>query len=200
MQALAKNIRQFRLQQNLTQEELALPLGVTAQAVSRWERGECCPDISLLPGLAGLFACTVDQLLGVDELRSRARLNEVFMQEQQLARQGKYAQAAQVLEHALTLWPGELGLMSELAMVLALQGELTRAIALCEQVLAQSTSVKLCGTTRAALCFIYHMNGQPERARELAKTLPHARESREEVLRALQGDAQHVLQNIYLGE
>ncbi|MCL2530944.1 MAG: helix-turn-helix domain-containing protein [Oscillospiraceae bacterium] len=200
MQPLAKNIRQFRLQQNLTQEELALRLGVTAQAVSRWERGECCPDISLLPGLAGLFGTTIDQLLGVDELRSREKLHDVFVREQQLARQGDYAQAAQVLEQALVLWPNELGLLSELAMVLALQSDFSRAIALCEQVLAQSSSVKLCGSTRAALCFIYHMAGKPERAQALAKTLPHARESREEVLRALAGDAQENLRKIHTGD
>ena len=48
----------------MTQEELAERLGVSYQAVSRWENGSTYPDIELLPVLAGLFGCTLDELVG----------------------------------------------------------------------------------------------------------------------------------------
>ena len=46
----------------LTQEALAQKLGVTNQAVSKWESGQSCPDIALLPALADLFGITLDEL------------------------------------------------------------------------------------------------------------------------------------------
>ena len=52
----------FRKQKGLTQEELAKGLGVTNQAVSKWESSQCCPDIQLLPFIADFFNISLDEL------------------------------------------------------------------------------------------------------------------------------------------
>lgn len=59
---LRSNLSALRKKNHLTQEQLADRLGLTFQAVSKWENGLSCPDISLLPELAGIFGVTVDDL------------------------------------------------------------------------------------------------------------------------------------------
>ena len=64
-ETLGKRIAQLRKAKGYTQEQLAEKVGVSAQAVSKWENDISCPDITLLPLLADLFGVTVDELLGV---------------------------------------------------------------------------------------------------------------------------------------
>ncbi len=64
-----KRIAQLRRQMGLTQEALAQKLGVTNQAVSKWESGQCCPDIELLPRLAEVFGVSIDALFGRENPR-----------------------------------------------------------------------------------------------------------------------------------
>ena len=54
----------FRRRTGMTQDALAARLGVSAQAVSKWERAVCCPDISLLPAWADTFGISIDLLFG----------------------------------------------------------------------------------------------------------------------------------------
>lgn len=61
---LNERIASYRKDLGLTQEGLAQQLGVTNQAVSKWESGQSCPDIALLPLLADLFGVTIDALFG----------------------------------------------------------------------------------------------------------------------------------------
>ena len=64
-ETLGKRIAQLRKEKGMTQEQLAEKVGVSAQAVSKWENDVSCPDITLLPLLADLFGVSVDELLGV---------------------------------------------------------------------------------------------------------------------------------------
>ena len=66
---IGKRIAHLRKEKGLTQEELAQHMGISPQAVSKWENDQTCPDISALPKLARLFDVTVDELLsGKQEL------------------------------------------------------------------------------------------------------------------------------------
>lgn len=60
---LGENISALRKEKGLTQEELSEALGVSPQAVSKWENNLSCPDIMLLPDIAEIFEISVDELL-----------------------------------------------------------------------------------------------------------------------------------------
>ncbi len=62
-------IRELRQARGVTQENLADALGITAQAVSRWESGTVYPDMELIPGIANYFGVTIDELFGCQSQR-----------------------------------------------------------------------------------------------------------------------------------
>ena len=70
---LAQRIADARHEMGLTQTELASKLGISAQAVSKWERGVSCPDISILDELAEAVGLSLTDLLGVDITATASR-------------------------------------------------------------------------------------------------------------------------------
>ena len=60
---IGEKIRLLRKKNDVTQDKLADHLGVTPQAVSRWESGVCYPDMNYLPAIADYFSVTMDELL-----------------------------------------------------------------------------------------------------------------------------------------
>lgn len=62
-ESIGKRISRFRKGKNMTQEELAGQVGVSSQAVSKWENDASCPDISLLPQLCKVLGISTDELL-----------------------------------------------------------------------------------------------------------------------------------------
>lgn len=66
VEKLGLRIAQMRRERNLTQEALSQKLGVSPQAVSKWETGIGCPDIALLPAIAEAFGVTINDLFSDD--------------------------------------------------------------------------------------------------------------------------------------
>jgi len=189
---LSARLREHRRRLEMTQEDVANALGVAPQTVSKWERAETYPDITLLPALANLFDVTVDELLGMEQIREAHRIGEAYTAARLHLRQKDWLGAIEVYEHALQIWPNDAGILTDLAMALALAGEvaqLARAKALCERVLHTPAHVKVQHTARAALCYIHAKSGEAEKAFQCAKDLPHQRESREVVCEHLHSPA-----------
>ena len=63
---IGNKIRELRKKRNLTQEQLADNIGVSFQAVSKWENNIALPDITLIPVLANYFGVSTDEILSYD--------------------------------------------------------------------------------------------------------------------------------------
>lgn len=74
---LGKRILYHRKRLGLTQDQLAEKMGVTAQAVSKWEHDLSCPDVTTVPRLAELFGISTDELLGVARPAEETRKSHV---------------------------------------------------------------------------------------------------------------------------
>ena len=73
---VAKNITELRLLNNMTQAELGEKLNYSDKTVSKWERAESTPDISVLCEIADLFGVTVDYLVSAENVDENYRVNK----------------------------------------------------------------------------------------------------------------------------
>ena len=72
------NLKRLRRERDMTQEELADALGLSVQAISRYETAAAYPDIEMLPVIAGYFGVTVDYILGVSEKERESRRDDYY--------------------------------------------------------------------------------------------------------------------------
>lgn len=179
MMYLPANLKKYRIAKDLTQEEVAEFLGITAQSVSKWERGESYPDITFLPALANIFETSVDLLIGMDAIRAEETRYNIHKTAVEYQKNGEYDKAEKTYREALLIYPNMPGMILGLAATLALKGDTAEAIELIERGLPLSANEKQKATLRAALCFLYLKAGREDKAGRLASELPHTRESRE---------------------
>ncbi len=111
---LAENIRRFRRERSLTQEQLSEVLGVTAGAVYKWEAGLSVPDIELIIQMSDFFDTSVDVLLGYEMKDNRADATVKRLREY---RRKKNREGLLEAEKALKKYPYSFAIVKESAAV-----------------------------------------------------------------------------------
>ena len=77
-EAFGEKLKNNRKLKNLTQEEVAEKIGVSGQSVSKWEKGECLPDVYNLKMLGKIYQVSVDDLLDTEEIPTIDNLTGIF--------------------------------------------------------------------------------------------------------------------------
>ena len=112
--SMGQTIRRLRIEQNLTQETLAELLGVTSQAISKWENNVGLPDIAQIVPLAGVFGVTTDVLFGLDSTTEETEVQTILHDAQMKIIYGdldSYLAAYDHISVGLRRYPGNLTLL-----------------------------------------------------------------------------------------
>lgn len=102
----SNNFKTMRKQRGLTQEQIAETLGVSCQAVSKWETNTSYPDISLLPIIADFFGVSVDFLIGHDTSKQFEEIDNASKLADNMFTENRYIEAVTVLREMLIKHPG----------------------------------------------------------------------------------------------
>lgn len=190
MMNIGERLRERRLLLGLTQEEAAAHIGVTAQAVSRWERREGLPDVTLLPALARLYRTSTDALLGVageDVQAEYRRMNRLWQSHNDA---GRHQDGAALMREGLRHFPGDALLMVQLSTSLdKMEGSqeermarLAESIRIQEEILRLDRNPDVTQAVRFNLCFSLRKAGRLQEAIERARCLPTLWKTRENAL------------------
>ena len=104
---LGQTIAELRKQNNMTQAEVADALHISYQAVSKWERDECLPDITLLPSIAELFQISIDKLLGHSYENKAEKLAETAQVMDEVIQQGINQQITDIVNREFDIGMSE---------------------------------------------------------------------------------------------
>lgn len=111
---IGKIIKQSRLNKKITQEQLAEALGVTTQAVSKWETNCSYPDITLIPSIASYLDVSSDELLGVKLIERKRNIDEVIKKNNELINQRYLDDSLNLMTRSLTKYPNDERLLNGL--------------------------------------------------------------------------------------
>lgn len=150
---IGENIKRLRVQKQITQEQLSIAMGVSCAAVSKWERENTLPDISLLPLLANYFGVSIDDLMGYNATQIESEINHFFEERSKLFKAGKVDEYTKLSEKAYKEYPNDYRVMNcymwdkvgdyadnDFSVILAHKEEL---LSICQRLLDGCTDVHL---------------------------------------------------------
>ena len=170
--SFGESVRTLRKKADYTQEMLAELLGISPQAVSRWECDSAMPDVSLLPRLAYLFGVSTDTLLGVDLEKRDRDIGSIREAANRAVYDGNRTEGIRILREGLEAYPNSHVLMAALADALLLEGQLEESLSLAEWVIGHESEMKLKADAISTASCVLDRMGRHSQAVELAKKIP----------------------------
>ncbi len=181
-------IKRLRTENNVTQDTLAAAIGVTPQAISRWESEGCYPDIELLPALADFFSVSTDELLGYKLSEREAELARIKEEMYRLSTTVTVDERISFVRNALVKFPGDFEIKEQLAVCLYHKGYVTgdeacfaEAETICKFVAQECRNEVMRYDALFALVAIYTEQKKPEKVQEIMKNFSSIRFCREYV-------------------
>lgn len=184
------NLRNLRVKNNLTQEQLAKELFISDKMVSKWERGDADPDLKMLISIARFFQCSLDELIGFNITEEKEQVQNISREWEKNNSSGLHKENVELISKAMQQYPRNYLLMIELAATLEqLPGtedekrkNIRESIRLQERTIKECEDPEICNATRYNICFSYWLVGEKDKAIEKAQSLPNYYKTRENAL------------------
>ena len=180
---IGEKIKELRKKHNITQDKFAEYLGVTSQAVSRWENENCYPDVDLFPAIANFFTITIDELFESD--RTQKRQKELRQKIYQKNIHGYTEEAITLAREALKEFPNDYDIMDSLNNLLYCKDSTANKeeiISLSNRILEDSGREYLRYGVIQTMAYTYCNAGENLKAKEMADKCPSIWCSRESMM------------------
>lgn len=132
---LGEKIKSLRKQKNISQEVLAEYLGVTFQAVSKWETGAAMPDVTLIPAIASFFGVSTDELFDFNLYETEQKVMDICRRSWK-CRDDEPEKAEVILREGLKKYPGNDIILNNLLCVIPYPERAAEVIDLCKSLIA----------------------------------------------------------------
>lgn len=205
-----ENLKAYRNKKGNTQDELADFLGISKQSVSKWERGEGYPDITLLPYIASYYNVTVDELLGTGEIQKKVAIENYMQKSDAFTRTGNIAADLELWEKAYKEYPNEIQVLFYLMYALSNDNvkNADKIITIGEKILNESSDTNYRNSAIQCLCYTYNAINDKENAIKYANMMGSYYTTRdnllitilkdEESVRTCQYNIMHLVELIYM--
>ena len=177
---MGNKIRTLRRRKGVSQEVLAQVMGVSFQAVSKWETGAAMPDVAAIPAIASYFGVSTDELFDFNVMEQEKQV-QAICDAAAACRDDDPAEAERILREGLRQYPGNEVILNNLLYVINTPDRREEAVTVCKSILevARYDDVKY-GVLRI-LAGIYHDMGQQELVKATLAQIPEIYFSRLEL-------------------
>ena len=168
---LGEKIKSLRKQKNISQEVFAGYLGVSFQAVSKWETGTTMPDVTMIPAIASFFGVSTDELFDFNLFETEKQVTEIC-HEAYKYRSTDPAKSESILRDGLQRFPGNDIILNNLLYTLDYQTRSGEVINLCKTLIesTKDDAVKYDACRILATC--YRENGQLDLVKPTLEIIP----------------------------
>lgn len=128
---IGEKIRSLRKGRGISQDTLAQYLGVSFQAVSKWENGSALPDVTMIPSIASFFEVSTDELFDFDRMEIEKRVEKLCFDAAQY-RHSDPGKSENLLRNALKQYPGNEIILNNLLYTMRSKERSREVIELCK--------------------------------------------------------------------
>lgn len=168
---LGEKIRTLRKRRNISQEVLAQYLGVSFQAVSKWETGTTMPDVALIPAIASFFGVSTDELFDFNLMEIEKKVEQIC-NESWRYRNDQPEKAEEILRDGLKKFPGNDILLNNLLYTIRSPERSGEVIDICKSLIEGTRSDEVKYDAYRILAEVYKDTGEYALAKDVVEHIP----------------------------